>query len=355
MHIVKSFAYMHFQGWVKSLRKLKEHLFFDISDGLSAHKLQITIPVIKQPEKLNVGASVVVKGYLGQTPNGQLELNAEEVEICGSCPLSEGYPFLPRKQYSAEYIRQYLHLRPKTNKFSSLLRIRSQASAAIHEHFASEGYINIHTPIITSNDCEGAGEIFKVLPENKSILKNMRKTDKNDDEAYFDCKTYLTVSAQLHLEATCHALSKVYTFGPTFRAENSKSRLHLSEFYMVEAEIAFINRIEELAANIEKLLKKSTENIINKCDGDIQIARDGNTSYDWISKKFPVLTYDEARETLDRNFKIKIPVDDDFTKEQELLLVKFCGDVPTFIINWPTQSKPFYMRGCDDNKNRVLV
>lgn len=326
-----------------------------MSDGLSPQKLQVTIPATAKPEKLNVGASVVVKGYLGKTPNGQFELNAEEVAVCGPCPLTEGYPFLPRKTYSAEYIREYLHLRPKTNKFASLLRIRSQAASAINEHFKSEGYINIHTPILTSNDCEGAGEIFKVLPESESVLKSMKKADKSNDEAYFDCKAYLTVSGQLHLEAAALALNKVYTFGPTFRAENSKSRLHLSEFYMVEAEIAFTSNIEDLIVGIEKLLKESTDKVVSTCADDIEISRDEIVNYDWIAKEFPVLTYDEAKEILDKHFKIKIAHEADFTKEQELLLVKYCGDLPTFIINWPKRIKPFYMRTCTDNEERVLL
>lgn len=330
-------------------------MFFDVSDGLSSKKLQVTIPAINKPENLNAGASVIVRGCLGKTPNGQPELNADEIEICGPCPLTEGYPFLPRKKYSAEYIRQYLHLRPKTNKFASLLRVRNQAAFALHEQFASEGYINIHTPIITSNDCEGAGEIFKILPENKGILDNMKKANKTDDEAYFDCKAYLTVSGQLHLEAACHALSKVYTFGPTFRAENSKSRLHLSEFYMLEAETAFINDIEELAASVEKLLKETTERIINKCEEDIEISREQQQNYAWLGKKFAIISYDEACDILDRNFKTKIFNDGDFTKEQELLLVKYCGDVPIFVINWPSQRKPFYMRICENNEARVFV
>lgn len=340
---------------MKSLRKLKELVFFDISDGLSAQKLQITLPASSKPEKLNVGASVVVKGFLGKAPNGQFELNAEEIEVCGPCPLTEGYPFLPRKQYSAEYIRDYLHLRPKTNKFSSLLRIRSQATAAIHEHFKSEGYINIHTPILTSNDCEGAGEIFKVLPESGQIVKNMRKADKSDDEAYFDRKAFLTVSGQLHLEAAANSLSKVYTFGPTFRAENSRSKLHLSEFYMVEAEIAFISNIDELIISIGKLIKDATRTIINECASDIEVAREDSVNYDWLEKNFPVLTYDEAREILHREFQMKIDGEQDFTKEQELLLVKYCGNLPTFIINWPKQIKPFYMRSCAENENRVFM
>lgn len=298
-----------------------------------------------------MGASIIAKGYLGKTPNGETELNAEEVEICGCCPLNEGYPFLPRKQYNPEYVRQYLHLRPRTNKFSALLRVRSQASAAVHEHFISEGFFNIQTPILTSNDCEGAGEIFQVLPENRETLKNMRKTNKKDDEAYFDCKTYLTVSGQLHLEACAHALSKVYTFGPTFRAENSRSRLHLSEFYMIEAETAFTSQLEQLINTIEKLLCSITEKLITKCADDIAVCREGNVDCDWITKKFAVITYDEAEQIIEKKEKFNRKLG--FTKEQELFLVEYCGGVPIFVINWPKENKPFYMKTCEDDENKV--
>lgn len=303
-----------------------------------------------------MGASVVVNGYLGSTPQGQPELSAENIEICGPCVVTDGYPFLPRKQYPPEYIRQFLHLRPRTNKFSALLRIRSQATSAIHQHFMSEGYVNIHTPILTSNDCEGAGEIFKVLPENKKLLQNMRKADKNDDEAYFNCKSYLTVSGQLHLEAAVHSLGKVYTFGPTFRAENSKSRLHLSEFYMVEAEAAFTDKIEQLVDIIERLIKQVSKEVISKCSDDIEMCRENNVGYEWINSKFPVMAYEEAKEIIRKNsdkFKNQFREEVGFTKDHELFLVNYCGSIPVFIINWPKGTKPFYMRDCETDQEKV--
>lgn len=295
---------------------------------------------------------MIVKGVLGKSPNGQPELKAEELKICGACPLNEGYPFLPRKQYSSEYVRQYLHLRPRTNKFAALLRIRSQATFAIHEYFASEGYVNIHTPILTSNDCEGAGEIFKVLPANTFTLSEMKKAGKSDDEAYFDQKAFLTVSGQLHLEACAPALSKVYCFGPTFRAENSRSRLHLSEFYMIEAETTFMDTMQELMGSIERLLKATTERIIATCVDDIEVAKENPVSYEWITKKFPVITYDEAKQILSRQTEV-CKEQNGFTKEEEVSLIKYCGGLPTFVVNWPKNMKPFYMKTCEDDENKV--
>lgn len=342
---------------MKSLRKLKEVTFFDVSDGSSAKKLQVFVPRSLKPDNLTIGASVIVKGSLSTTLSGQLELKADSIEVCGECKLTDGYPFLPKKKYSPEYVRQYIHLRPRTNKFAALLRIRSEATYAIHQHFKSEGYINIHTPVLTSNDCEGAGEVFTVRPECEKTLKGMAKPNVPLDEAYFNTKTYLTVSGQLQLEAVAHGLSKVYTFGPTFRAENSRSRLHLSEFYMIEAETAFVDKLEQLTQMVEKLIKNVTENVLNSANDDIKCCEENTTTEDWIHKSFPVITYNECVCILNENqgkynglFNEKAG----FTKEHEMFLVKYCGNVPTFVINWPKSMKPFYTRECESDPTKVF-
>lgn len=300
---------------------------------------------------------MIVKGFLSSTPTGQLELKADDIQVCGECVLTDGYPFLPKKTYSPEYVRQHIHLRSRTNKFAALLRIRSEATFAIHQHFKSEGYINVHTPILTSNDCEGAGEVFTVRPECEKTLKEMAKPNIPPNEAYFDCKTYLTVSGQLHLEAVAHGLSKVYTFGPTFRAENSRSRLHLSEFYMIEAEAAFIDKLEQLTQTIERLIKRVTENVLNNASDDIKCCDENTTTQEWINKAFPVITYDECVSILDKNQGRYNGVFDEkagLTKEHEIFVVKYCGNVPTFIINWPKRMKPFYVRECENDSAKVF-
>lgn len=347
------------KGWIKALRKLKENVFIDVNDGSCNERLQIIIPATQKPPNLATGASIVASGSLNITPRGQLELVANKLEITGECVVADGYPFAPRKSYPPEYIRQYLHLRSRTRKFASVLRVRNAATKAVHDYFTSEGYFNIHTPILTSNDCEGAGEVFSVRPESKSLLKDMLKEGVNADDAYFDSKVYLTVSGQLHLEAMAHGLGKVYTFGPTFRAENSRSRLHLSEFYMIEAESAFTSDLTDVMDVIEKLVKYVTISVTNKCMDDIACVTESATgNLSWLDKPFVTLTYDEALNIIDKNLdKLSSAVnkDEGLTKEHEIFLVNYCGGVPTFVINWPKQMKPFYMKQCMDDVSKVAA
>ncbi|KAJ8927135.1 hypothetical protein NQ314_020408 [Rhamnusium bicolor] len=344
------------KGWVKSLRKQKENVFVDISDGSTGKKLQVLVPQKLFPAGITAGASITAEGILSLSPRGQIELSAENIKIVGKCVL-DSYPFAPRKQYQPEYIRQYLHLRPRTNTFSSILRVRSSAVLAIHKYLNSEGYTNVHTPVLTSNDCEGAGEVFKAIPDDINLLKTMVKDKVPLEEAFFDTKTFLSVSGQLHLEAAAHALSKVYTFGPTFRAENSRTRFHLSEFYMLEAEIAFLDNIQDLIMIIEKLIKHVTKSLLDASDNDLKFCHGENKlDLTWINKNFPILTYDEAVAIIKKRSKqFKAEFDDKvgISKEHEIFLVNYCGGIPTFIINWPKSIKPFYMRECENDSTRV--
>lgn len=320
--------------------------------------MQIIIAQNVAPKNISTGASISTSGVIQLSPKGQKELNAEEITIHGDCVVSDGYPFAPRKQYTPEYIRQHLHFRPRTNKFSSLLRIRSNAHISFHNYLTSQGYINVQTPILTSNDCEGAGEVFRVLPENQALVKSMAKEAQSLDEAFFDTKTFLTVSGQLHLEAAAHGLSKVYTLGPTFRAENSRSRLHLAEFYMLEAEIAFIDRIEDLMSPIEKLIKNVTKMVLDTNENDISVCRnDGTVNFAWLEKDFAVMTYAEAENVLKNHqeFENGFRTENGITKEHEFFLVKHCGNIPVFVINWPKDIKPFYMRECPNDTSMVAA
>ncbi|KAJ8965239.1 hypothetical protein NQ317_006205 [Molorchus minor] len=349
---------VEFKGWVKSVRKHKENIFVDLSYGIVKDKVQILIPLKLNPQ-VSPGTSIAVKGRLHLSPRGQIELLAERIKVFGKCSMEEGYPFAPRKTYAPEYVRQYLHLRPRYNKFSSLLKVRSAAELVIHEYFNSEGYISVHTPILTSNDCEGAGEIFKVIPDNEALLTDMVREKVPLHEAFFNTKVFLSVSGQLHLEAAAHSLHKVYTFGPTFRAENSKTRLHLSEFYMVESEIAFLEKLEELIQIIEELIKSVTKSLLNRCEDDIQLfCTENKISFTWLDKNFPILTYSEAIGILKsnrENFKTDIDYNKGFSKEHEIFLVNYCGGSPTFIINWPKVMKPFYMKECEDEDTEVAA
>ncbi|XP_071452535.1 asparaginyl-tRNA synthetase [Hetaerina americana] len=352
------------KGWVKALRVMKNNIFFDVSDGSSVGKLQVVLSHSEKPTDLSVGSSVKVEGVTNVNPhnNAQPELIASVVDVIGSCDIQNGYPFAPRKTYSPDYIRQFLHLRPRTESFASLLRIRNAASIAVHSYMNSKGFILIHPPMLTSNDCEGAGEVFQVTAYNDNLVTEMLKDGLPEDEAYFDGKAFLTVSGQLHAECVARSISKVYTFGPTFRAENSRSRLHLSEFYMIEPEIAFVESLDDVLLLMEDFLKTIVTSLLNTEAEDIGfLYRNSNMkSTEYLARvldsPFGILTYDEAFDVICKNvheFKTRPRKDDGLNKEQELFLVKNNGGCPVFVINWPKEMKPFYMKELVGNSSMV--
>lgn len=342
------------QGWVKNLRVQKELIFADVSDGSCAKKLQTIIPKHLKTDDLTYGCSVHVIGKLSKSPRGQLELVADSVNVLGTCVVADGYPFNPRTAHPPEYIRQYLHLRSRTNYMSAILRVRHAATKYINDFFVSRNYINIHTPILTSNDCEGAGEVFKAQPDNEETIKAMMQEGKDRDSVYFGSKTFLTVSGQLHLEAICRGMGNVYTLGPTFRAENSRSRLHLSEFYMLEAELAFCDRLDQLQMVIEELLKYVFAKIRESNEADLfLIDKEKAKAPSWIEKEFVTMSYDEAKMIL--NKKGINDTEEGINKEQELALVEHCGGTPVFVVRWPKDMKSFYMKECDDDGTKVII
>lgn len=335
------------------MRVQKELVFADISDGSSAKSLQTVIPKKLKTDDLTYGCSIHVIGTLCKSPRGQLELVAESVNVLGSCVVANGYPFNPRTTHPPEYIRQYLHLRSRTNYMSAVLRVRNAVTKHIHDFFSSRNYINIHTPVLTSNDCEGAGEVFKVQPDNDETVKAMMQEGKDRDSVYFSSKTFLTVSGQLHLEAMSRGLGNVYTLGPTFRAENSRSRLHLSEFYMLEAELAFCNSLELLQTVIEDLLKYVCVKTRDTNEADlILIDKEKAKAPSWMEKKFVTMSYDEAKAIL--NKKGINDTEEGINKEQELALVEHCGGTPVFVVRWPKDMKSFYMKECEHDNTKVL-
>uniref|UniRef100_A0A3P8V1Z9 Asparaginyl-tRNA synthetase 2, mitochondrial n=1 Tax=Cynoglossus semilaevis TaxID=244447 RepID=A0A3P8V1Z9_CYNSE len=249
----------HGLGWVRSVRAQKANLFLHVTDGSCLQPLQI----VASSESLTFGSAVEVTGVLKRSPHPRqpVELEAHHINVVGKCNPVE-FPFKIKDRHSLEYIRQYPHLRCRTNAFGSLLRIRSEAATAIHSYFKKNGFVNIHTPIITSNDCEGAGELFQVEPSGQKP---------KEDENFFSVPAFLTVSGQLHLEVMSGAFSRVYTFGPTFRAENSQSRRHLAEFYMVEAEVSFTQSLEDLTEVMEDMFKSATEHVLAECSEDVDL------------------------------------------------------------------------------------
>lgn len=336
---------------MRNLRVQKELIFADVNDGSCAKKIQVVIPKNLKSDALNYGSSVHITGKLSKSPRGQLELVAEDVNVLGNCVVLDGYPFNPRTTHPPEYTRQYLHLRSRTNSMSAMLRIRSAVTKHIHDYFMCKHFTNINTPILTSNDCEGAGECFKVQPDSEATIKAMMQEGKDRDSVYFNSKTFLTVSGQLHLEAICRGMGNVYTLGPTFRAENSRSRLHLSEFYMLEAELAFCDSLEKLQSTIEELLKHIFVEIRTSNEADLHLLDKDNKLPSWVNRPFETLTYDEAKKIVEKK-GIK-DTEEGINKEQELALVEHCGGTPVFIVRWPKYMKSFYMKECIDDNTKV--
>uniref|UniRef100_A0A8C8A5Z0 Asparaginyl-tRNA synthetase 2, mitochondrial n=1 Tax=Oryzias sinensis TaxID=183150 RepID=A0A8C8A5Z0_9TELE len=295
------------QGWVRSFRPQKQNLFLHVNDGSSLKSLQVIAPAAMNDPLLGFGCAVEVRGILKKSPHSKqpVELEAEQIWVIGECNPVD-FPFKIKERHSLEYIRQFLHLRCRTNAFSSLLRIRSEATAAVHSYFKNNGFLLVHTPTITSNDCEGAGELFQVEPPGTTFA---------NEGSFFSVPVYLTVSGQLHLEVMSGAFPRVYTFGPTFRAENSQSRRHLAEFFMVEAEISFTESIEDLTK-----VWKNGENYVH---ADL-----GSSSPQWGC---------------------------DLMTEHEKFLVKHCGNIPVFVTDYPHDLKPFYARDNQDHPKHTAA
>ncbi|XP_055972027.1 probable asparagine--tRNA ligase, mitochondrial isoform X2 [Sorex fumeus] len=251
------------QGWIRSVRSQKEVLFLHVNDGSSLENLQVVADSSFASRDLAFGSSVEVHGQLVPSPSKKqnVELKAEKIEVVGNCD-AKTFPFKYKERYPLEYLRQFPHLRCRTNVQGAILRVRSEATAAIHSFFKESGFVHIHTPIITSNDCEGAGELFQVEPSSKMQVP---------EENFFNVPAFLTVSGQLHLEVMSGAFTQVFTFGPTFRAENSQSRRHLAEFYMVEAEISFVESLQDLMKVMEGLFKTTTMTVLSNCPEDVEL------------------------------------------------------------------------------------
>ncbi|XP_077914726.1 asparaginyl-tRNA synthetase isoform X2 [Halichoerus grypus] len=320
------------QGWIRSVRFQKEVLFLHINDGSSLESLQVVADSSFDSRELAFGSSVEVQGQLVKSPSKKqdVELKAEKIEVVGNCD-AKAFPFKYKERHPLEYLRQYPHLRCRTNALGSILRVRSEATAAIHSFFKDSGFVHIHTPIITSNDCEGAGELFQVEPSSK-----IKVPEKN----FFNVPAFLTVSGQLHLEVMSGAFTQVFTFGPTFRAENSQSRRHLAEFYMVEAEISFVESLQDLIQVMEGLFKTATMTVLSNCPEDVELC------HKFIAPGQKIRTY--AKKQL-FNWGV------DLHTEHEKYLVKHCGNIPVFVINYPLALKPFYMRDNEDGPQHTVA
>ena len=350
------------EGWIRNHRPQKEFGFIDFSDGTSFKHLQIVydknLNNFEIISKILVGSSIKVVGILvSSNGNQEFELQAKTIEVLGEC--SEDYPIQP-KRHTKEFLREQAYLRPRTNIFQAVFKVRSLAAQAIHKYFGDNGYIYVNTPILTSSDCEGAGEMFQVTTLD---LDNIAKTGKVDySKDFFGKKTGLTVSGQLEAETFALAFSKIYTFGPTFRAENSNTKTHMSEFWMIEPEIAFCD-LEGLMDIEEDMLKY----IINYClengkdeiefldkfveNGLIEkLSKVINSKFVRIDHKDVIKILKEA----DTKFEFTPEYGEDIAKEHEKYITEYF-DGPVFIKNWPKDIKSFYMKLNQDNETVAAV
>jgi len=344
------------KGWVRNNRDQKEFGFIDLNDGSCFETLQIVyeskiLTNFKEISKLRVGSSIEVEGKLVLTPNAKqpFEVKASNVILIGDS--LEDYPIQP-KRHSREFLRENAHLRMRTNLFNATFRVRSVVSFAIHKFFQERNFIYVHAPIIASSDAEGAGEMFQVTTLD---LENMKKLDYSND--FFGKKTNLSVSGQLQAEAFALAYRDVYTFGPTFRAENSNTKLHASEFWMIEPEIAFADIYDDMQL-AEDMIKYVIQDVFNRCPSELKFfnrfVEKGliQKLKKVLASKFKVATHKEAVDILinsKEDFENKPKQGKDLATEHEKYLTKYF-DGPVFIIDWPKDIKAFYMRMNDDGE-----
>jgi asparaginyl-tRNA synthetase len=348
------------KGWVRTKRGSKEIAFIAVNDGSIIHNIQAVVNIASFPEEVlkhvTTGACVCIKGTLvkSQGQGQTVEIQAKEIEIYGTA--DESFP-LQKKGHTLEFLREIAHLRPRTNTFGAVLRVRHALSFAIHKYFNDHGFFYLHSPIITGSDAEGAGETFRVTNlDLQNVPKNSDGTV-NYKEDFFGKSTNLTVSGQLEGELAAMALSKVYTFGPTFRAENSNTPRHLAEFWMIEPEMAFYD-IKDNMDLAEDLLKYVIKYALEHCKDDIDFL---NNMYDKelinrlngiINNPFKRMTYTEAVEVLKssgKKFEFKVEWGVDLQKEHENFLVEHFKQ-PVILTDYPREIKSFYMKQNEDGK-----
>lgn len=358
------------KGWVRTVRDQKQFAFVDVNDGSSLAGLQVVVDAntsaFASVSLLTTGCSIAATGEIISSPGkGQsVEMKATQLRILGEC--DETYP-LQKKRHSLEYLRSIAHLRPRTNTIGAVARVRSALALSTHDYFSKNGFVYLHAPIITASDCEGAGEMFRVTTaiSGTELVSDIPTTDDervNFKKDFFDQPTFLTVSGQLSGEAYASAMSDVYTFGPTFRAENSNTSRHLSEFWMIEPEMAFAS-LEDAMGNAEGFVKHVVSHAMDECAADLrffdkfiqkglleklQVVRD---------KPFGRITYTEAIELLKKankpnkrgrkRFEFPVEWGYDLQSEHERYLAEEHFKGPVFVYNYPKAIKAFYMRDND--------
>jgi asparaginyl-tRNA synthetase len=342
------------RGWVRTNRNNGHIGFMAVNDGTCFDNVQIVYDMDKNPEfkeasKILTGCAVEAKGSFVITPEAKqpFEIAAQEITLVGNC--DSDYP-LQKKRHSLEFLREIPHLRPRTNTFNALFRVRSVLCGAIHEYFQKNGFLYITPPLITGNDAEGAGEVFTVTTRD----------DGDYEKDFFGKHACLTVSGQLHVEPFALACDKVYTFGPTFRAENSNTTTHASEFWMVEPELAFADLEDDMQC-MEGMVKYCINAVLQRCPAEMKFFNDmidkEHTLIERLrhvaSSEFKVMTYTEAVELLEKSgkkFQYPVKWGVDLKTEHERYICEEVVKGPVFLIDYPKEIKAFYMRINDDGK-----
>lgn len=349
-------------GWIRTSRDSKVLGFMEINDGSCFKGVQVVFERDKldnfaQVAKYNVGTSVIVEGDLILTPEAKqpFEINATKISIEGES--TPDYP-LQKKRHSLEYLRTIAHLRPRTNIYSAAFRIRSIAAFAIHKFFVDNGFVYAHTPLISCSDCEGAGEMFRVTTLDMDNTPKTKDGEIDYSEDFFGKQAFLTVSGQLQGEIMAHAFGKIYTFGPTFRAEKSYTQRHAAEFWMIEPEIAFADLADDMDL-AENMIKYVIKYVMANCPQDLEFL---NQFVDKgllerltavANSEFGKVSYTEAVEILEKNndkFEFKAYWGCDLQTEHERYLTEQVFKKPVFVTDYPKDIKAFYMRMNDDGK-----
>lgn len=351
------------KGWVKTVREQKSFAFIEVNDGSTLTNFQVIFDnhvkdYEKTMKKVGTGVSIAITGTITESPEkkGVIEMHASKVEVIGACD-QENYP-LQKKRHSFEFLRSIAHLRPRTNSLGAVARIRNALAFATHLFFQEKGFLYVHTPIITASDCEGAGQMFQVTTLNLESPPKNEDGKVNYENDFFKKPAYLTVSGQLEGEIYACALSDIYTFGPTFRAENSNTARHLAEFWMIEPEMAFAD-IKDNMDNVEEYLKYVMRYVMEHCREDMfffnkyispglveVIEQLINTPFERASYTFAVRILEKSGE----NFEFPIKWGMDLQSEHERYLVEKYFQKPVIITDYPKDIKAFYMRANEDDK-----
>jgi asparaginyl-tRNA synthetase len=348
-------------GWVRTLRVSKTFGFIELNDGSFYKNIQVVfeenLENFEEISKLATGSSIIVKGILVESPGAKqpFELKAQAIEVEGQC--SADYP-LQKKRHSFEYLRTIAHLRPRTNTFSAVFRVRSMVAFAIHKFFQQKGFVYVHAPIVTGSDAEGAGEMFRVSTLDISAPPRTEEGKVDFSRDFFGRETNLTVSGQLNVEAYCMAFRNVYTFGPTFRAENSNTARHAAEFWMIEPEIAFAD-IEDNMQLAEEMMKYIITYVLENAPEEMAFFNEFvdknllDRLDNIVNSEFGRVTYTEAIEILMKEkdrFEYPVEWGSDLQTEHERYLTEHVFKKPVFVVNYPKDIKAFYMRLNEDGK-----